>query len=130
MFVDVPAVFNIIYIFKSLMLTANQNPEQITRDPIDRMFLASGGIVQSKSQLNLGAGKGAAAGEYQTYARYRHYLLNSNLKLRSKHVFTFQCHETFISTLRDSEAMELDVLLTPTTCPNFGSYCLNESSIL
>jgi len=44
----------------------NQTPEQIARDKIDTMLLASGWIVQSKKELNLNAGLGVALREYQT----------------------------------------------------------------
>ena len=45
---------------------ANQNPEQIARDKIDAMLIASGWLVQSKNNINLNAGKGIAIREYQT----------------------------------------------------------------
>ena len=45
---------------------ANQNPEQIARDKIDAMLIASGWLVQSKNTINLNAGKGIAIREYQT----------------------------------------------------------------
>ena len=48
------------------MPTANQNPEQLVRDNIDKMLLASGWQVQSKKQINLTAGVGVAVREYQT----------------------------------------------------------------
>ncbi len=44
----------------------NQTPEQIARDKIDAMLIASGWIVQSKNQINLTAGLGVAVREYQT----------------------------------------------------------------
>ncbi|HEU5051547.1 MAG TPA: DEAD/DEAH box helicase family protein [Hanamia sp.] len=44
----------------------NQTPEQIARDKIDAMQVASGWIVQSKNQINLTAGLGVAVREYQT----------------------------------------------------------------
>lgn len=44
----------------------NQNPEQIARDTIDKMLMASGWIVQSMKQINLNAGIGVAVKEYQT----------------------------------------------------------------
>jgi type I site-specific restriction endonuclease len=42
------------------MLTANQNPEQIARDQIDRLLIASGWLVQSFKQKNIAAGVGVA----------------------------------------------------------------------
>lgn len=44
----------------------NQNPEQLARDKIDQLLLASGWIIQSKSKINLAAGLGVAIREYQT----------------------------------------------------------------
>jgi type I restriction enzyme, R subunit len=44
----------------------NQNPEQLARDLIDAMLIASGWIVQSKKNLNLNAASGVAVREYQT----------------------------------------------------------------
>lgn len=51
-------------IFEQTM--ANQNPEQIARDIIDRQLIACGWLVQSKSKINLNAGIGVAVREYQT----------------------------------------------------------------
>jgi len=48
------------------MTSINQNPEQIARDKIDEMLRGAGWIVQSKSRVNLAAGKGVAVREYQT----------------------------------------------------------------
>jgi type I restriction enzyme R subunit len=48
------------------MPVANQNPEQLVRDRIDKMLLASGWVVQSKKQINLAAGNGVAIREYHT----------------------------------------------------------------
>ena len=36
----------------------NQNPEQIARDKIDQMLIATGWLVQSKEKVNLSAGIG------------------------------------------------------------------------
>ncbi|OQP65861.1 restriction endonuclease subunit R [Niastella vici] len=44
----------------------NQHPEQLARDRIDQLLLASGWIIQSKSKINLAAGVGVAIREYQT----------------------------------------------------------------
>lgn len=44
----------------------NQTPEQKARDEIDKMLVAAGWVVQSKSKVNLTAGKGVAVREYQT----------------------------------------------------------------
>jgi type I restriction enzyme R subunit len=44
----------------------NQNPEQIARDKIDSLLLASGWIIQDKKNFNLAAGLGIAIREYQT----------------------------------------------------------------
>jgi type I restriction enzyme R subunit len=48
------------------LLTANQNPEQLARDAINKLLSASGRLVQSKKQINLQAAKGVAVREYQT----------------------------------------------------------------
>jgi type I restriction enzyme R subunit len=45
---------------------ANQNPEQIARDYIDRQLLACGWIIQDKKKINLSAGLGVAIREYNT----------------------------------------------------------------
>jgi len=45
---------------------ANQNPEQISRDTIDKILSDAGWIVQSKKKVDLSAGKGVAIREYQT----------------------------------------------------------------
>ncbi len=44
----------------------NQNPEQIARDKIDAMLIASGWVIQSKNNINLAASLGVAVREYQT----------------------------------------------------------------
>ncbi|MEO5649185.1 MAG: DEAD/DEAH box helicase family protein [Ginsengibacter sp.] len=44
----------------------NQNPEQLARDKIDAMLIASGWIIQSKKEINLASGLGVAVREYQT----------------------------------------------------------------
>jgi type I restriction enzyme R subunit len=62
------------------MLTANQNPEQLVRDQIDKMLIASGWVVQSKKQINLAANKGVAVREYQTDVGPADYLLFVNGK--------------------------------------------------
>lgn len=56
----------------------NQNPEQIARDLIDAMLLASGWLVQAKDQINLGAGIGIAVREYQTNVGPADYVLFVN----------------------------------------------------
>jgi type I site-specific restriction endonuclease len=45
---------------------SNQNPEQISRDNIDRQLSAYGWIIQNKDRINLNAGPGVAVREYQT----------------------------------------------------------------
>jgi len=44
----------------------NQNPEQITRDQIDKQLVACGWTVQSMKKINLHAGVGVAVREYLT----------------------------------------------------------------
>ncbi len=51
---------------QSAYLMLNKNPEQIARDQIDAMLLASGWLVQSRSKMNLSAGSGVAVAEYPT----------------------------------------------------------------
>ena len=38
----------------------NQNPEQIARDKIDLMLKEAGWIVKSKTEVDLGAGRGVS----------------------------------------------------------------------
>ncbi|MBK7763479.1 MAG: DEAD/DEAH box helicase family protein [Bacteroidetes bacterium] len=45
---------------------ANQNPEQIARDNIDKQLRACGWVIQSIKQVNLNAGIGVAVKEYLT----------------------------------------------------------------
>jgi type I restriction enzyme R subunit len=45
---------------------ANQNPEQIARDHIDRQLIACGWVIQGIKQVNLNAGMGVAVKEYLT----------------------------------------------------------------
>ena len=45
---------------------ANQNPEQIARDNIDKQLTACGWVIQSIKQVNLNAGVGVAVKEYFT----------------------------------------------------------------
>ena len=45
---------------------ANQNPEQIARDNIDKNLLACGWVIQSIKQVNLNAGISVAVKEYLT----------------------------------------------------------------
>lgn len=62
------------------MITANQNPEQLVRDKIDKMLLASGWQIQSKNQVNLTASTGVAIREYQTNIGPGDYILFVNKK--------------------------------------------------
>ncbi len=57
------------------MPTPNQNPEQLARDLIDRLLLASGWLIQNKSSVNLSAAKGIAISEYQTNVGPADYIL-------------------------------------------------------
>ncbi len=61
-------------------MIANQNPEQLVRDKIDKMLLASGWLVQSKKQINLAANIGVAVREYQTNVGPADYILFVNKK--------------------------------------------------
>ena len=58
----------------------NQNPEQLARDKIDDMLVASGWIIQSKSAINLKAGPGVAVREYQTDVGPADYILFTDAK--------------------------------------------------
>jgi type I restriction enzyme R subunit len=53
----------------------NQNPEQIARDKIDLMVKEAGWIVQSKNEVDLGAGRGIALREYQAETKFADYVL-------------------------------------------------------
>ena len=53
----------------------NQNPEQIARDKIDFMLKEAGWVVQSKNEVDLGAGKGVAVREYQAASGFADYVL-------------------------------------------------------
>ncbi|WP_114784124.1 type I restriction endonuclease subunit R [Botryobacter ruber] len=44
----------------------NQNPEQIARDYIDKLLVASGWLIQDKKKINLAAATGIAVKEYLT----------------------------------------------------------------
>lgn len=48
------------------MLTANQNPERLAGDKIDKLLHDSDWLIQKKSAINLAAGVGVAVREYQT----------------------------------------------------------------
>jgi type I restriction enzyme R subunit len=57
------------------MASANQTPEQQARDRIDALLRDAGWVVQSKAQVDLGAGLGVAIREYQTDAGPADYVL-------------------------------------------------------
>lgn len=48
------------------MRSANQTPEQVARDKIDRLLSESGWIVQDKTKIDFGTRLGIAEHEYQT----------------------------------------------------------------
>lgn len=56
----------LLFTLVSYYPVVNQNPEQIARDRIDAMLLASGWVVQDKKMINLGLAAGVAVREYQT----------------------------------------------------------------
>src|SRR4051812_12980258 len=56
----------------------NQNPEQLARDAIDKVLVASGWTVQSKNNFNLTAGLGVAVREYSTSVGPTNYILFVN----------------------------------------------------
>ena len=53
----------------------NQNPEQIARDHIDVLLMASGWVIQDKNKVNLAAAMGVAIREYQTDVGPANYVL-------------------------------------------------------
>ncbi len=53
----------------------NQNPEQFSRDKIDKHLAACGWSIQSKKQVNLAASPGIAVREYQTNVGPADYVL-------------------------------------------------------
>lgn len=53
----------------------NQTPEQRARDKIDKMLVDAGWIVQSKNEIDLGAGRGIALREYQADTKFADYIL-------------------------------------------------------
>ena len=53
----------------------NQNPEQLARDKIDEMLRQAGWVVQSKSTIDLSAGKGVALRETNTVSGSADYML-------------------------------------------------------
>ena len=57
---------------------ANQSPEQIARDTVDKKLLAAGWLVQDYRQINLGAGLGIAVREHPTDTGPADYLLYVN----------------------------------------------------
>ena len=62
------------------MAKINQNPEQLARDQIDSLLLASGWHVQAKNEINFNAGPGIAVREYQTEIGPADYVLFVNKK--------------------------------------------------
>ena len=54
---------------------ANQNPEQIVRDKIDKYLQDCGWLVQDYKKINLSAGKGVAVREYPTKVGPADYIL-------------------------------------------------------
>ena len=48
------------------MVSANQTPEQIARDNIDKKLIDAGWVVQANDKINFDAGSGIAVREYQT----------------------------------------------------------------
>jgi type I restriction enzyme, R subunit len=56
-------------------MTANQNPEQVTRDEIDKRLAEAGWKVQNMKDLNWTAGQGIAVREYQTETGPADYVL-------------------------------------------------------
>src|SRR5690554_6612239 len=59
-------------------MSINQNPEQITRDSIDKQLIACGWVIQNKTQINLAFNIGVAVREYQTNVGPADYVLFVN----------------------------------------------------
>lgn len=64
---------------------ANQNPEQIARDNIDKQLIACGWIIQGIKQVNLNAGIGVAVN-----AKLKH-LKNEPLPFFQNNQRNFRC---------------------------------------
>jgi type I restriction enzyme R subunit len=80
---------------------ANQNPEQIARDKIDKQLIDCGWVIQNKNQINLNAGLGIAVREYQTDIGPADYVLFVDKKpvgiieaKRAEEAVHFSEHET------------------------------------
>lgn len=54
---------------------ANQNPEQIARDEIDKQLIDCGWVIQHKSKINLSANLGVDVREYSTEVGPADYVL-------------------------------------------------------
>ncbi len=54
---------------------ANQNPEQIARDEIDKQLIDCGWVIQHKSKISLSANLGVAVREYSTEVGPADYVL-------------------------------------------------------
>lgn len=57
-----------------------KTPEQRAREKIDDLLEAAGWVVQSRNELNLGAGLGVAVREFQTTSGPADYVLFVNRK--------------------------------------------------
>jgi type I restriction enzyme R subunit len=57
-----------------------KTPEQRAREKIDELLEAAGWVVQSRNELNLGAGLGVAVREFQTTSGPADYVLFVNRK--------------------------------------------------
>jgi type I restriction enzyme, R subunit len=71
------------------MLTANQNPEQLAHDKIDKLLPESGWLIQNKSSINLAASVGIAVREYQSNVGPSDYILFVNPKPFSGFISSF-----------------------------------------
>ena len=54
------------FAYKLIMDDTPFHPEDKARSLIDRRLVASGWLIQSKAEMNLGAGQGVAVREFQT----------------------------------------------------------------
>ncbi len=69
-----------LYCNRNSIQPLNQNPEQLARDSIDKLLLASGWLIQSFKQKNIAAGLGVAIREYTTDTGPADYILFVNKK--------------------------------------------------
>ncbi|MBU1218773.1 hypothetical protein KKF34_12295 [Myxococcota bacterium] len=115
---------------------ANQNPEQIARDNIDKQLITCGWLVQNKKQINLNAGPGVAVKEYQTEVGPADYVLFVDGKpigiieaKREEQGEVLSTHEDQVSLIR--KVAGIDAVLTPydkTVDKNFQTWLFKKQA--